>query len=157
MTRLVRRCALPLSLAIAAASLVALPAMAAPTWVPAVEVQNGSARPSEPPVVAVDAEGATTIWLSDSVPTTPCCLDHPSAAPGRPRRLPSSAPTREGDEPRLAVDAAGRRRADQDVGAEAVARGRRAVLVAPVPLSDAADSDASSVGLDGRQRERVGR
>ena len=42
---LVRRCALPLSVTIAAGVLAALPAAAAPTWVPAVEVQNDG-RPS---------------------------------------------------------------------------------------------------------------
>ena len=64
-TPLVRRCAAPLSLAVAAGLLVAAPAQAAPTWLEPVNVDRVDANYPEQTAVDVDALGAATaVWAS---------------------------------------------------------------------------------------------
>ena len=157
MSSLVRRCALPLSVTIAAGALVALPAEAAPTWVAAVEVQNDGLTFAFSPVVAVDAEGAATmVWVSlEGSDSTVLYATHPVGGTwSTPDEL--SAPGAVEAEPDLAVDAAGDAVAvwTQDFGAvtavQAATRPAGGFWSGPVTLSDAtADADQPSVGIDG--------
>ncbi|MEO6509872.1 MAG: PKD domain-containing protein [Nocardioides sp.] len=115
MLSLVRRCAVPVSLAIAAGVLGAAPALAAPTWVPGGEVEgSGTSLPAHP-VVAVDVEGAATmVWLDQSLEpgggVTVRASSHPVGGTWSPPQDLSAAGAVEedrGHSVQLAVDPAG--------------------------------------------------
>ena len=87
LTPLVRRCAAPLSLAVAAGLLVSAPAQAVPTWTPVVDVVD--ATNTYPDVVRVgvgDNGDATAVWTSEvdeSFDASLVTASRPSGGTGR--------------------------------------------------------------------------
>ena len=161
MPSLVRRLALPLSLSVAVATLVSMPAIGAPTWVAAIQVQNDGLTHPGDPVVAVDAEGAATmVWLARTDPDDPADTGivrasvHPVGGTWSPPEDISTFGALEGDLD-LAVDAAGNAVAvwTQDVGAlDQVKYRTRTSAGAWSPTDTLSDTTTSSsqpsVGVD---------
>ncbi len=157
MPSLVRRCALPLSVTVVAGVLTALPAAAAPTWVPAVAVQDDGLTVPTSPVVAVDAEGAATMaWLSFADPAyTVQTSSHPvGGAWSPPQDL--SGPNAVPGELDLAEDAAGDAVVawTEGVAPDRVVRVRTRAAGGAWSTADtlsdpAADSSEPTVGIDG--------
>ncbi len=156
MTPLVRRCAAPLSLAVAAGLMVSAPSQAAPAWVPAAQVQNDGVTVPTSPVVAVDAEGAATmVWLSFADPDyTVYSSTHPVGGTwSAPQAL--SAPNAVEGELDLAVGAAGDAVVawTEGVSPDGLVRARTRTAGGAwsptVTISDpAADSSQPTVGID---------
>ena len=77
MTPLVRRCAVPLSVAVAAGLMVVAPAQAAPTWLAPVDVQGASSNYPDGVLVEVDGVGAATaVWMDYSTDYTLVTSSH---------------------------------------------------------------------------------